>query len=175
MKRRMEMTALVLLLLVLGVVFYLNFRPSGSRAAVSFAGNQFAPVNVDNPALRLDVLKRFQALQYRGVHRNIFSATLPPPPAPPKKQVVNLGPAIPSGPPPLTVDAKYFGYVSDTHGDHRRAFFSTNNNEKVYIAGEGDTLMGRFRVVRLTNKTAEIEEIATGRTVTLAIENPPSS
>lgn len=175
MKRRMEMTALVLLLLVLGVVFYLNFRPSGTRATVSFAEDRFVPVDVDNPALRLDILKRFQDLEYRGVHRNIFSASLPPPAEPKKKQAADVAPSIPSGPPPLTINAKYFGYVSDTHGNHQRAFFSTNNDENVYIAGEGDTLLGRFRVIHLTNKTAELEEISTGRTTTLVIEAPPAN
>ncbi len=36
----------------------------------------FTPLNVDNPALRMDILKRFLALEYKGVHRSIFSATL---------------------------------------------------------------------------------------------------
>jgi len=128
---------------------------------------------VDNPALRLDILKRFLALEYKGVHRSIFSATLPPPPAPlPSKQVV-VAPPPPSGPPPLTVDAKYFGYVSDFGGSHRRAFFSTPNNEDVIIAGEGDTLLGRFRIVRLTSTTADVEEVSSGRRATLTLEEPP--
>jgi hypothetical protein len=80
---------------------------------------------------------------------------------------------VPAGPPPLTVDAKYFGYVSDFSGSHRRAFFSTNNNDDIIIASEGDTLMGRFRVVRLTNTSADVEEVSTGRRATLAIEQSP--
>jgi hypothetical protein len=129
---------------------------------------------VDNPALRLDILERFLALEYKGVHRSIFSATLPPPPAPPPSTQVVVAPVIPSGPPPLTVDAKYFGFVSDYGGSHRRAFFATTNNEDVIIAGEGDTFMGRFRVVRLTNTTADVEEVSTGRRATLTLEEPPT-
>jgi hypothetical protein len=133
---------------------------------------RFAPLNVDNPALRLDILQRFLALEYKGVHRSIFSASLPPPPAPPPTKQVVVDPGPPPGPPPLVVDAKYFGYVSDNSGSHRRAFFATNNNDDVVIAGEGDTLMGRFRVVRLTNTTAEMEEVASGRRTTLTLEEP---
>jgi hypothetical protein len=70
------------------------------------------------------------------------------------------------------VDAKYFGYVSDFSGSHRRAFFSTPNNEDVIIAGEGDTLLGRFRVVRLTATTADVEEVSSGRRTTLTLEEP---
>lgn len=136
------------------------------------ADTRFSPLNVDNPALRLDILKRFLSLEYKGVHRSIFSATLPPPPAPPPtpQPVAANGP--PPGPPPLTVDAKYFGYVSDFSGNHRRAFFATTNNEDVIIAGEGDTFMGRFRVVRLTNTTADVEEVSSGRRTTLTLEEP---
>ena len=70
------------------------------------------------------------------------------------------------------VDAKYFGYVSDYGGNHRRGFFATTNNEDVIIAGEGDTFMGRFRVVHLTNTTADVEEVSSGRRATLTLEEP---
>jgi hypothetical protein len=134
---------------------------------------RFAPLDVDNPALRMDILKRFLELQYTGVHRSIFSATLPPPPTPPPpKQVVNPAPIVPAGPVPLTVDAKYFGYVSDMGGTHRKAFFASNNNEDVAIAGEGDTLLGRFRVDHITNTTADVEEVSSGRHATLTLEQP---
>ena len=133
---------------------------------------KFTPLGVDNPALRLDILKRFLALEYKGVHRSIFSATLPLPPAPPPSKQVIVAPGPPPGPPPLTVDAKYFGYVSDYGGSHRRAFFAMTNNEDVIIAGEGDTFLGRFRVVRLTNTTADVEEVSTGRRTTLTLEEP---
>ena len=173
MRRRVEIIALFLLLLGLALAFYLNFRSSPGQAQVPVAEDRFVPVDIENPALRLDVLKRFRALEYKGVHRNIFSATPPPPPASAaKKASASFGPPVPAGPPPLTVDAKYFGFVSDTRGLHRRALFASPDNQKIYIVGEGDTLMGRFRLVRLTNTTADLEEISTGRQVTLVIENP---
>ncbi len=84
---------------------------------------RFTPLDVDNPALRLDILKRFLALEYKGVHRSIFSATLPPPPAPPPTKQVAVAPGPPPGPPPLTVDAKYFGYVSDFGGNAPAGLF----------------------------------------------------
>ncbi len=70
------------------------------------------------------------------------------------------------------MDAKYFGYVSDLGGSHRRAFFSTANNEDVIIASEGDTFLGQFRIVRLTNTTADVEEVSSGRRTTLTLEEP---
>lgn len=164
----------LLAVLVVGAYFTYVRSSDEAAAAPSVVDAHFAPLDVDNPALRLDILQRFLALEYKGVHRSIFSATLPPPPAPPvSKQPVNPVPVVPAGPPPLTVDAKYFGYVSDFGGSHRRAFFATgNNNEDVIIAGEGDTLLGRFRVIRLTNTTADVEEVSSGRRATLTLEEP---
>jgi hypothetical protein len=176
MKNRNQFIVLVVLLLVLGVTAYNFYRSrnsdDGAPPPVS-VDTRFTPLSVDNPALRLDIMKRFLELEYKGAHRSIFSATLPPPPAPPpSKQPANLNPGPPPGPPPLTVDAKYFGYVSDLGGAHRRAFFATANNEDVIIASEGDTFMGRFRVVRLTNTTADVEEVSSGRHATLTLEEP---
>jgi hypothetical protein len=179
MNRRNQFILLGVLLAVLAGASLYYYRSgfssdaAGAPQEVSLDA-RFTPLNVDNPALRLDILKRFLALEYQGAHRSIFSATLPPPPAPPAPtNPVVVGTPMPSGPPPLTVDAKYFGYVSDYGGNHRRAFFATPNNEDVIIAGEGDTFLGRFRVVRLTNTTADVEEISSSRRTTLTLEEPP--
>ena len=172
MSRRNQMIALGVLLAILGVTLYSHFRPSDDNAKSSAVSALFSPINVDNPALRLDVLQRFLNLEYKGAHRNIFVATLPPPPPPPQVTPVNVAPPVPSGPPPLVVEAKYFGFVSDSKGSHRRAFFATANNEDVFVAGEGDSLLGRFRVVRISSTSADIEEVSSGRHTTLILEEP---
>jgi hypothetical protein len=174
MSRRNQLITFGVLLAALVAVLYSNYGSSKDAPTPVAVDAKFTPLDVDNPALRTDILKRFLTLEYKGVHRSIFSAVLPPPPAPPpsKAPPVNTAPPVPVGPPPLTVDAKFFGYVSDMGGSHRRAFFASANNEDVFIAGEGDTLMGRFRVVRITNSTADVEEVSTGRRATLTLEEP---
>jgi hypothetical protein len=176
MTRRTQLVIFGVLLAVLAATLFNVYRTRYSSAEDTpqpvTLDAKFTPLGVDNPALRLDILKRFLELEYKGVHRNIFSATPPPPPTPPPSREVTVAPAPPPGPPPLAVDAKYFGYVSDFGGNHRRAFFATNNNEDVIIAGEGDTFLGRFRVVRLTNTTADVEEVSSGRRATLTLEEP---
>ena len=123
MKNRTQSIVLIVLLLVLaGAAFNFyrtRYASDDSTPAPVSLDAKFSPLNVDNPALRMDILKRFLALEYTGVHRSIFSAKMPPPPAPPPTQQVAAPPGPPPGPPPLTVDAKYFGYVSDPRGDHR--------------------------------------------------------
>src|ERR1017187_10102331 len=116
MSRRNQMIVLGLLFAVLGYRLYVTFRPSENSGTVSNTSGQFAPIDVDNPALRMDILQRFLNLEYKGVHRNIFSATPPKPPSPPKQAPAMSAP--PEAPPPLTVDAKYFGYVSGDQGSH---------------------------------------------------------
>jgi hypothetical protein len=176
MKRQTQWIVLGALFAVLLVTVYFAFlrgESSGGAVQTTAITDRFLPLNVDNPALRMDILKRFLALEYKGVHRNIFSAAAPPPPASTTaKQPVNLAPPVPSGPAPLSVDAKYFGFVSDSAGSHRKAFFATPNNEDVIIAGEGDTLMGRFRVDRISNSSADVEEVSSGRHATLILEEP---
>jgi hypothetical protein len=172
MSRRNKIIVLGFLMAALGGTVAYNYWPSGDPAKAPASTGQFAPINVDNPALRMDILQHFLSLEYKGAHRNIFTATLPPPPQPVQQASANVTPLVPAGPPPLTVDAKYFGYVSDLRGSHRRAFFATTNNEDVFIAGEGDTLMGRFRVVKITNTTADVEEVSSGRRATLILEQP---
>src|SRR5260221_361210 len=173
MSRRNQMIALGLLLPVLGVTLYFTFRPSADSVKATAGSALFTPINVDTPALRLDILQHFLSLEYKGAPRNIFVAEFPPPPPLPAPVApVIVAPRVPAGPPPLTVDAKYFGFVSDSKGSHRRAFFATANNEDVFIASEGDTLLGRFRVVKITNTTADVEEVSSGRRATLILEEP---
>jgi hypothetical protein len=160
-------------------VLYLTYGQPGSAPVSSSADERFVPINVDNPALRTDLLQHFLELEYKGEHRNIFSAALPPPPPPPKVEkpvvVENVAPpqpVTPPGPPPLVLNFKYFGFVSDHFDAHRQAMFSTNNDEDVVIAGEGDTLIGKFRVLKISNTNADVEEISSGRRASLALEQP---
>jgi hypothetical protein len=177
MSKRTQFIVLSVLLAAFAITLYFDrdslLGISTESANTVPIDTRFTPLDVDNPALRMDIMQRFLALEYKGVHRNIFSATLPPPPMPPApKNPVIATPPQPTGPPPLTVDAKFFGYVSDFSGSHRKAFFITANNEDVIIAAEGDTLMGRFRVDRITNTTADLEEVSSGRHTTLTLEEP---
>ena len=41
--------------------------------------------------------------------------------------------------PPLTVDAKYFGYVSDYGGSHRRAFFAASSSDDESASARADS------------------------------------
>jgi len=97
----------------------------------------------------------------------LFSEIAPPPPEDPRKVVeqrrLAYGPTIPPPPPPPTLpgNMKFFGYGTIPNGTAKRAFLSDGDN--IYIVGEGDTLLGKFRVTKIGNANLDFEEIASGR------------
>ena len=56
---------------------------------------------------------------------------------------------------------KFYGYGVVPNGTSKRAFLS--EGEEIFIVAEGDTLLGRFRIVRIGNDRLEFEELSTGR------------
>src|SRR5260370_41498634 len=89
----------------------------------------------------------------------------------------NWGPKTPPEPPPPTAPAnmKFFGYGTVPNGTSKRAFL--NDGEEVYIVGEGDTLLGRFRILKIGKATLEFEELGSGRRNTVPLDEqaaPPS-
>src|SRR5437879_12562231 len=99
----------IILLAGLAIVFfYVIYRSNRSpeiAPVVSSANENFRPIAVENPALRLDLLSRLKKLQYEGSHRNIFSNAAPPPvsavPPPPSAVVPPPINPVPTGPAPL--------------------------------------------------------------------------
>jgi hypothetical protein len=180
MSRRTQITVLCVLLGVFAVALYVEFGSGSGNTSYTpptVVVQKYVPLPVENPALRLDELQRIHSLEYTGVHRNIFSATIPPPPPPKltkaqiKAQQQALANQPPPPPPPLQIPATFFGYVTDARTGHKQAFFT--DGDDVFIAGEGELLLGRFRVLKIGNDTAEVEEVSSGRRATLTIQDVP--
>jgi hypothetical protein len=171
--RRPLLYVLLPVLAILVVIAYYYNREGPAASVVFSPEGQYQPIAVENPSLRFDLLERVHKVEYSGRHRNIFGYTPLQPELPPVRPgtggpgSVDGGPSIPQGPPPVFVDLKFFGYVEDPRTSGRRAFFT--NGEDVFIAGIGDILEGRLRVVRIMNDTVELEEISSGRRTTVPI------
>ncbi len=171
MKPRTQIYVLGGLLAVLGGVV-LNGGPGAPAIPGIVAGEEkYKPIAVEDPALRMDRLERIRKLAYPGMRRNIFSGELPPPPQP-IQPVVMPQPVAPANvePPQVEIPFKFYGLAVDPRTGKRRAFFT--NGEDVFIASEGDTLMTRFRLLRIGNTSADFEEVGTGRRRTLPLEQP---
>jgi GTPase len=65
---------------------------------------------------------------------------------------------------------KFYGYGTVPDGTARRAFLT--DGDEVYIVAEGDTLLGRFRILKIGNATIEFEEISSGRQGKSNLEEP---
>jgi hypothetical protein len=177
MSRRTQIYLLTGLGLVLAVVLFNAYRgdaPAGS--GVLAYDSKFEPLDVQEPRLHTELLDRIRKLEYSGTHRNIFVAA-PPPPEPgavqlaPKPAERFVGPLSPPPPPPLQIPAEFFGYATRSASGKRVAFFTSGDD--VLVVPEGDSFLGRFRLIHIGNDSADVEEIATGRHATVQLVQPP--
>jgi hypothetical protein len=60
-------------------------------------------------------------------------------------------------PPPVIINLKYLGFKTDQYKKQRQGFFS--EGDEVFMASEGEVIAHRYRVLRLQDSSAEIEEL----------------
>jgi hypothetical protein len=177
MTQKNQLTLLGALVAIMAVVWYINRTTSpAATGSVAAFQNNYQLLAVENPQLHRDKMEAAEKTEYHSLGRNPFSEIAPPPEQQKAKIVAaahqNYGPVPPPPPEPpkLPPNMKFFGYGTIPNGTLRRAFLS--DGDEVYIVGEGDTLLGRFRIVKINNANLEFEEIATGlhNTVTMQEE-----
>jgi hypothetical protein len=173
MSERAKIQLFVALLVIAGAVYFYERGATPSTPGVLSADTRFVPLGVKEPALRVDRLQELQKDEYKGAQRNIFVAGPPPPPP---GAVVHteapkafVGPQVPPPPPPLQVPVEFYG-VESSSGGRPVALFK--NGDDIIIAAEGDTFMNRYRLVRIGNQSADVEEISSGRHATLPMVQP---
>jgi hypothetical protein len=177
MSKRTEIYVLAGLLLVAAVAYYLSRTETPGMTGVLASDPTFHPLNVDEPHLRLDLLEKIKKLEYSGSHRNIFTfGPAPPPPKTPaqiaQENFRKQGPEPPPPPPPVTVPAQLFGYASMPESGKRVAFFL--DGEEVLVVEEGSVFLNRFRLDKIGNDSADVEEISSGRHATVQMVQPVS-
>jgi len=165
MKQKTKLAMLIILMLVAAGVFYFDAKgiPFSGKTS-TFAARNYAPLPVENPELRRWKLDSSRRTEYQSSGRDLFSQSLPPAqvqrrPEPAPTPVKTPPPEPP--PPALPANMKFFGYGTVPNGTSKRAFLS--DGEDVFIVGEGDTLLGRFRILKIGNATLEFEELGSGR------------
>ena len=168
MSERNKGIALAVLVVVAILAWYYE-RSGDSVTATSaqYGEMSYKPLAVENPALQRDKQSASQKTEYKGSGRDLFSEIAPPPLQEVRQAAVTshapVGPQIPPPPPPPTLpgNMKFFGYGTIPNGTAKRAFLTDGDN--VYIVGEGDTLLGKYRVTKIGNANLDFEEIASGR------------
>jgi hypothetical protein len=170
MKQKTQVYLLTGLLGLLLVVLLVNRKGPSPLSGASGGEEQYVAIVVKDPALRIDRLERIRKLAYPGMKRNLFSGELPPPPVPKTPPPDTPPVPVPVVEPEVVLPFKFYGLSVDPRSGKRRAFFT--NGEDVMIASEGDTLLTRYRLLRIGNTSADFEEIGTGRHKTLPLEQP---
>jgi hypothetical protein len=177
MKQKRQIGVLFILIMAAAIVWAWNFRDKRVVTADASPNLQDPTpvIDVNNPHIRMEQIDRARNAEYKSSGRNPFSPVQAPPPRTPQKEVKHEfpGPQLPPPtppPPPLTLppNVKFYGFGTVPNGTSRRAFFT--DGEEVYVLGEGDVLLKRFRIIRIGNANLEFEEISTGRIGTAPLE-----
>jgi hypothetical protein len=112
-----------------------------------------------DPSLRFDWLRSSEDTKYEGSGRNIFQAQVDiPKPITPgvtdHKAEPPPGPPVPPPPPPI--ELKFYGFASKP-GQPERIFLA--KGEDIFIASEGDIVDRRYKVLRISPVSVEIEDV----------------
>src|SRR6266567_6106570 len=118
--------------------------------------------NLD-PTLRLDLLASSEQTVYEGNGRNIFvsqaeEVVIPKPGAPGQTDVKPVDPGYqrPTIPPPPPIPLKFYGFASSP-GEPRKIFLK--QGEDVFVAGEGEIVNRRYKVIRISPTSVEIQDL----------------
>jgi hypothetical protein len=135
-------------------------RRQASSAAKGTAGAQRASGPLD---VRLEALKQPRATPEDVKGRNPFRFYVPPPPPPPTppkalqpgdKNYVAPPPQPPPGPPPIPL--KFIGTV-EVKGRKVAIFVSTDGKGMPQYAGEGELVLGQYRVIKIGVESVILE------------------
>lgn len=134
--------------------------PAASRQA----GRAKTPVTLArslDPTLRFDWLKVSEDTKYEGNGRNIFQPGIEMP-EPQGNGTTDHAekeplPPVPQGPPPPPpITLKFFGFANQM-GEPKRVFLSQDGD--IFVAGEGDIVDRRYKVLRIMPQAVEIEDV----------------
>jgi len=138
-------------------------RSATSRPGTKAPGkatNKPGDENLD-PTLRLDLLATSEKIEYEGAGRNIFvsqkeEVVIPAPVAPP---VTDPGPPAyvpPAVQPPPPIPLKFYGFANSP-GEPKKVFLK--NGDDVFVAGEGEIVDRRYKVIRISATSVEIQDM----------------
>jgi hypothetical protein len=136
--------------------------PATKTPARPGKGKKVRVENLD-PTLKLDLLASSEETLYEGSGRNIFvsqpDVVIPTPGASgvtdvKKEEEAAWHPPAPPVSPPIPL--KFFGFASRP-GEAKKVFLSLNDD--VFVAGEGEIVNRRYKVVRISANSVEIQDL----------------
>ncbi len=138
-------------------------RPATTRTANRGRVGHLPTVNTLDPTIRLDLLNIADQQHYKGSGRNIFEAHAPAPPRPKTTTAYAPPPPPPAQPAyvPPPINLKFYGWASKS-GQQKKVFLS--QGDQIFIAGEGDVVANRYKVVQIGPSGVQIEDILNNNT-----------
>jgi hypothetical protein len=124
-------------------------------------GKNVRPESLD-PTLQLQLLANVEQTQYAGSGRNIFvskqeDVVIPQPnhqaATDQPKDPGYITPTVPQAPP---IPLKFFGFASKP-GEPKKIFLQAG--EDVFVAGEGEIIDRRYKVVRISPNSVEMQDM----------------
>ena len=137
--------------------------PAAKPATRRLASGKIVPIVEPrlDPTLDLNLLAQSEDIKYGGNGRNIFVAgSLPTIDKPKRSGITDKAQAavyVPQGPPPPPpINLKFFGFANKP-GEPKRVFLTQGDD--VFIAGEGEIVDRRYKVIRISNTAVEMEDV----------------
>jgi len=151
-------------------------QTTGLGVAPGVAAKKMASTSSSlDPTLDEAAMLRTESLVYSGSGRNIFSLTyvapvvaMPKAVPPARTQAavpVVQGPVGPPPPPPINL--KFFG--TETRADGKKEVFLLAG-EDVYLAGAGDIVAHRYKIVSIGVNSIAVEDLGNNNTQTLPMQ-----
>lgn len=115
-----------------------------------------------DPTLDLKLLAQSEEIKYEGNGRNIFMAGSMPIETPRGNGMVKPSAAVaaayvpPQPPPPPPITLKFFGFANHP-GETKKVFLM--QGEDIFIAAEGDIVDRRYRVLRISSTSVDVEDV----------------
>ena len=147
-------------------------RPGAHHGSGSTSGKKERPAQDLDPTLHLQQLASAEQVKYEGSGRNIFISQPDAPIPVPQGNGTTDKPGdkkdppfpIPQPAPPPPIPLKFFGFANRP-GEPKKIFLI--KGEDTFIAGEGEIVDRRYKVVRISATSVEIQD--------LVVSGPPQS
>ncbi len=140
-------------------------KPGATKTTRRTASGKTVPVVEPrlDPTLDLKLLSQSEEIKYAGNGRNIFVPGSVPIPIPIKngtsadtpEQTAGIRPPPQIAPPP-PITLKFFGFANRP-GETKKVFLSQADD--VFIAAEGDIVDRRYRIVRISPNSVDVEDV----------------
>ena len=167
-ERRKQLLLAVLVIVLVAVVMSVYSRQPATSEPPAQSSNQAgrargaaAPAGAAATDVHLEALDAERATP-APTERNLFRFKPKPPPPPPPAPVVAAPPPVPTGPPPPPplppIPYKFIGLV-EVPGEKKKIAVLSDGRSAPLYGREGDTIEGRFRIVRIGAESVEMEYV----------------